>query len=183
MVLFLLPELILQTCMRSHHVGARCLIFGWTFRLLPYFMCVNSGGSGETARIHRLAWAFAGHLCDEYHNLMSSLKYSSGCPHDRVVTAANLQCSKSLIISPLWFEPSPCQIWDKPSAACGWSGVFFSFAPLYDWLGSKWNSDTSAPLPPRPLVTSAPSYLGPTTTSAPVWKKSQVRSAPSHLGP
>ena len=48
------------------------------------------------------------------------------------------------------------------------------------------NSDTSAPLPPRPLVTSAPSHLGPTTTSAPVWKKSlvrSVRSAPSHLGP
>ena len=48
---------------------------------------------------------------------------------------------------------------------------------------SKWNSDTSAPLPPRHLVTSAPSHLGPTTTSAPVWKKSLVRSAPSHLGP
>ena len=29
-------------------------------------------------------------------------------------------------------------------------------------------SDTSAPLPPRPLVTSAPSHLGPTTISAPV---------------
>ena len=45
------------------------------------------------------------------------------------------------------------------------------------------NSDISAPLPPRPLVTSAPSHLGPTTTSAPVWNKSLVRSAPSHLGP
>ena len=47
----------------------------------------------------------------------------------------------------------------------------------------KRNSDTSAPLPPRPLVTSAPSHLGPTTISAPVWKKSLVRSAPSYLGP
>ena len=45
------------------------------------------------------------------------------------------------------------------------------------------NSDTSAPLPPRPLVTSAPSHIGPTTTSAPVWKKNLVRSAPSHLRP
>ena len=44
--------------------------------------------------------------------------------------------------------------------------------------GFVWNSDTSAPLPPRPLVTSAPSPLGPTTTSAPVWNKSLVRSAP-----
>ena len=28
--------------------GARCLIFGRTLRLLPYFMCANSEGSGET---------------------------------------------------------------------------------------------------------------------------------------
>ena len=34
-------------------------------------MCANSEGSGETARMHRLAWAFAGRLCDKYHNLMS----------------------------------------------------------------------------------------------------------------
>ena len=51
-----------------------------------------------------------------------------------------------------------------------------------------WYSDTSAPLPPRPLVTSAPSHLGPTTISVPVWKNPQsgrplVTSAPSHLGP
>ena len=37
---------------------ARCLIFGRTLHLLPYF---------------RLAWAFAGPLCDKYHNLMSWL--------------------------------------------------------------------------------------------------------------
>ena len=35
--------------------GARCLIFGWTLRLLPYFMFANSEGSGETARMCRLA--------------------------------------------------------------------------------------------------------------------------------
>ena len=35
--------------------GARCVIFGLTLRLLPYFMCANSEGSGETARMHRLA--------------------------------------------------------------------------------------------------------------------------------
>ena len=27
-------------------------------RLLPYFMCANSEGSGETARMRRLTWAF-----------------------------------------------------------------------------------------------------------------------------
>ena len=37
-------------------------------------MCANSKGSGETARMRMLAWAFAGRLCDKYHNLMSWLK-------------------------------------------------------------------------------------------------------------
>ena len=49
--------------------GARCL-FGRTLRLLPHFMCANSEGSGETARMRRLAWAFACRLYDKYHNLM-----------------------------------------------------------------------------------------------------------------
>ena len=54
--------------------GARCLVFGRTLRLLPYFMWANSEGSGEPAQMRRLAWAFAGRLCDKYHNLMSWLK-------------------------------------------------------------------------------------------------------------
>ena len=37
-------------------------------------MCANSEGSGETARMRRLARAFAGRLCDKYHSLMSYLK-------------------------------------------------------------------------------------------------------------
>ena len=31
-------------------------------------MCANSEGSGETAQMHSLAWAFTGHLCDKNHN-------------------------------------------------------------------------------------------------------------------
>ena len=54
---------------------ARCLMFGRTLRLLPYFMCANSEGSGETALMRGLAWAFVVRLCDKYHNLMSWLKY------------------------------------------------------------------------------------------------------------
>ena len=59
--------------------GATCrsLIFGRTLRLLPYFMCANSEGSGETARMRRLAWAFAGRLCGKYHNFMSWFKRRS----------------------------------------------------------------------------------------------------------
>ena len=29
--------------------GARCLIFGWTLHLLPYYMCANNEGSGICA--------------------------------------------------------------------------------------------------------------------------------------
>ena len=73
MALFVLRKLNLQWHMHNHPVGARCLIFDRTLRLPPYFMCANSEGSGETARMLRLAWAFAGRLCDKYHNLMSWL--------------------------------------------------------------------------------------------------------------
>ena len=51
MTFFVLRKLILQTRIRSHPVEARCLIFCQTLRLFPYFMCANSEGSGETARI------------------------------------------------------------------------------------------------------------------------------------
>ena len=53
--------------------GARCPIFSRTLRLLPYFVCANSKGSGETARMRWLASVFAGRLCDKYHNLKSWL--------------------------------------------------------------------------------------------------------------
>ena len=56
--------------------GASCLIFCRTLRLLPYFMCANSEGSGESVRMRRLASAFAGRLCDKYHNLMSWLNFT-----------------------------------------------------------------------------------------------------------
>ena len=36
-------------------------------------MYANTEGAGETARMRRLAWAFAGRLCDKYYNLMSWL--------------------------------------------------------------------------------------------------------------
>ena len=55
MVLFVLRKLILQTRMRSHPVGLDVRFFGQTICVLPYFMCANSDGSGETARMRRLA--------------------------------------------------------------------------------------------------------------------------------
>ena len=53
--------------------GDRCLIFARTLHLLIYFMCLNSEGSGEIARMCKLGVAFAGRLCDKNHNLMSWL--------------------------------------------------------------------------------------------------------------
>ena len=84
--------------------GTRWLIFGRTIRLLPYFMCANSEGSGETARMRRLAWAFAGRLCDKHHNLMNyhifltswrfrrfskSLENAKFCMCDKTVSESN----------------------------------------------------------------------------------------------
>ena len=77
MVNFVLHKLNSSNTHAQPSSGARCLIFGRTLRLLPYFMCANSEGSGETAQMRRLAWAFAGRLCDKYHNLMSWLKWHS----------------------------------------------------------------------------------------------------------
>ena len=69
MKLFVLRKLSLQTRMRSHPVGLDV----WSLVGLPYFMCKNSEYSGEIARMRRLAWAFAGRLCDKCHDLMSWL--------------------------------------------------------------------------------------------------------------
>ena len=73
MALFILRKLILQTCMRSHPVGLDVWFLVEPF-VYFHISCVrNSEGSGETARMCNLAWAFASRLCDKYHNLMSWL--------------------------------------------------------------------------------------------------------------
>ena len=79
------PALGLYTCIKAlkyipgpgirwAFTGPLVLCFFFTFCLLPYCMCANSESSGETVWIPRLAWAFAGRLCDKYNNLMSWLK-------------------------------------------------------------------------------------------------------------
>ena len=64
MALFVLHKLILQMSMPDV----------W-FLVGPFFRCVNSEGSGKTAWMRRLAWAFACRWCDKYHNLMSWLNW------------------------------------------------------------------------------------------------------------
>ena len=50
--------------------GTRCLLFGRTLRLLPYFICANSQGSGETAQMRRLASAFTYVKSTKFHELL-----------------------------------------------------------------------------------------------------------------
>ena len=72
LALFVLRNFILEMRMCRHPVGLD-VWFLVGLRPLPYFMWANSEGSGETARMRRLAWAFARRLCGKYHNLMSWL--------------------------------------------------------------------------------------------------------------
>ena len=67
MALFVLRKLLLQTCMCSHPVGLDVCFLGRPF----FYFQTSCEGSGMTARMRRLAWAFAGSLCDKYHNLIS----------------------------------------------------------------------------------------------------------------
>ena len=45
------------------------MIFGRALRLLAYFMYAHREGFGMTTQMRRLAWVFAGRLCDKYHKL------------------------------------------------------------------------------------------------------------------
>ena len=73
-----------------------------TLCLLPYFMCANSEGSGETAQIRRLACAFAGRLYDKYHYLMSWListsdKYAKS--RKKVCVSKRVYSSNAMVLS------------------------------------------------------------------------------------
>ena len=51
MILFVQCKRIFSNAHAQSSSGARCQIFGRILRLLSYFMCANSEGSGETARM------------------------------------------------------------------------------------------------------------------------------------
>ena len=55
MALIALGKLLSSNTHAQQSSGATRLIFGQTLHLLPYFMCVNSEGSGETAQMRSLA--------------------------------------------------------------------------------------------------------------------------------
>ena len=51
--------------------GARHLEFPPNPELLPYFVCANSEGSGESAHMRRLTWAFTAHICNKFQNRLN----------------------------------------------------------------------------------------------------------------
>ena len=73
MALFVLRKDILQTSTRSHPVALDVWLLVGPF---VYFDTANSDGSGETARMRRLAWAFADRLYGKYHNIMSGSNFT-----------------------------------------------------------------------------------------------------------
>ena len=70
-VLFVLSKLIFQTGMLSHPMGLDVwfLVGAFVYFHTACLRTTNSEGCGETARMCRLAWAFAGRICDKYHEL------------------------------------------------------------------------------------------------------------------
>ena len=76
LALITLRKLDLQARIHSNPLGLHIWFFGQTFRLLPYVKFANSEGSGETAQMRSLTWAFAGRLCDKHHNLMTWLMFT-----------------------------------------------------------------------------------------------------------
>ena len=57
--------------------GARDLAFCLKVPLDSLFVWASSGGSGETARMRRLAWTFAARICDKYQIRLTRSKYES----------------------------------------------------------------------------------------------------------
>ena len=115
--------------------GATCLIYVRTLRLLPYSMCANSEGSGETAWMSRLAWAFAGRLCDKYHNLMSWFKHQPD--HEKMCHMQTTKVQISLCIRTDWSAPLLftayntytyyIQSFKTLASFCSWAGLFESY--------------------------------------------------------
>ena len=106
-------------------------------------MCANSESSGKSAGMRRLTWAFAGHLCDKYHNLMSWLINTSSDFHNQPsstqtkITRSHIAPDKDFdtlgIYHYIFAELGvPIIIWIKQKLT-----IIFYFVFLICWLGTK----------------------------------------------
>ena len=71
MALFVFRKFILQTRMRSHLAGLDVWLLVGPF---DYFNTSCMRTAKALARLRRIAWAFAGRLCNKYYNLMGWLE-------------------------------------------------------------------------------------------------------------
>ena len=62
--------------------GARDLAFCLKVPLYSLLVWASSGGSGETARMRRLAWAFAARIGDKYQIRLARPNWSMNCLRD-----------------------------------------------------------------------------------------------------
>ena len=95
--LFVLHKLILQTCMHSHPVGLDVWFLGRPLSTSILHDCMRTAKA--LARLYRcagspepslVAYAFAGRLCDKYHNLMSWFKCTFKLTNFKLTSMKNI---------------------------------------------------------------------------------------------
>ena len=77
-------------------------------------MCANSEGSGENARMRRLAWAFGGRLCDRYsHELPQIMFVQDYVVYAHMIGSKFYSSISYVVLKQLWYEFQDGQQW-KP---------------------------------------------------------------------
>ena len=105
--------------------GARDLAFCLKVPLDSLLVWASSGGSGETARMRRLAWTFAARICDKYQIRLTR----SMCPVLYIVKA--------------WIMPvlSFCHVWLKMKLI--WPNVGVKWYQLWWKTARKWHQNAA----------------------------------------
>ena len=90
-------------------------VFVWSF-LTPqglYYISANRKGSGETAQMRLITWAFASRLCDKYPFLKCWLKYLKSCCNNRQFAKQSKIPIETHKILPgtYWSDAAFCNIW------------------------------------------------------------------------
>ena len=75
-----IPSWQISTAHAQPFRGARDLVFCLTVPLDSMLVWASSGGSGETARMRRLAWTFAARICDKYQIRLTRSIYKTHDP-------------------------------------------------------------------------------------------------------
>ena len=100
---------VFRGVVRSPLYGLQICVFCLTLPRGLCYMSANSKRSGETALMRRLAWAFAGHLCDKCLFLMCWINKRQPGRVNWALTACEMyRCSSSCVYTQshkdLWFS-------------------------------------------------------------------------------